>query len=227
MHAEGSCLLIAVGYVGVLYAGVRWSRRRLRLELSAAPLAGSDYRLSRDDPAVIRRRCVLVALVRFFRFSWLLAAHKMPCAGLHRRLAACVAHLSRRLPRPPRGAAGAAHGRVVASLRGGARAVLLAFCGAASALCPRLRPRAQEQEALGRGTMAQPCCGASFAKQLEHQPDVRVVSQAPIAEEFAFRACMVPLLLAAGYAEAAVVFGCPLFFGERRALCSPRGARAK
>ena len=26
--------------------------------------AGSDYRLSRDDPAVIRRRCVLVALVR-------------------------------------------------------------------------------------------------------------------------------------------------------------------
>lgn len=32
--------------------------------LTTARSAGSDYRLSRDDPAVIRRRCVLVALVR-------------------------------------------------------------------------------------------------------------------------------------------------------------------
>ena len=37
--------------------------------------AGSDYRLSRDDPTVIRRRCLLVALVRA-------ALAQPPCTAL-------------------------------------------------------------------------------------------------------------------------------------------------
>jgi hypothetical protein len=64
MHAEVSCLLIAVGYVGVLYAGAACAGAVAFHALTTARSAGSDYRLSRDDPAVIRRRCVLVALVR-------------------------------------------------------------------------------------------------------------------------------------------------------------------
>jgi hypothetical protein len=61
--------------------------------------------------------------------------------------------------------------------------------------------------------MAQPRCGASS----RGKPPWAVLTreaQAPIAEEFAFRACMCPLLLNAGYSEARVVFCCPLFFGE-------------
>jgi hypothetical protein len=79
-------------------------------------------------------------------------------------------------------------------------------------MLPRLRPRAQQEEALGRCTLAEPRGGASLRARASRRAERRV--QAPIAEEFAFRACMVPLLLDAGYSEAAVVFGCPLFFGK-------------
>jgi len=37
--------------------------------------------------------------------------------------------------------------------------------------------------------------------------------QAPIAEELVFRALCAPLLLLAGFSRAAIVLGCPLFFG--------------
>ena len=51
----------------------------------AARLAGSDYRLSRDDPTIIRRRCLLVTLV---------------CAGFAPRAAFALL----RSPRAPRSA---------------------------------------------------------------------------------------------------------------------------
>ena len=59
--------------------------------------------------------------------------------------------------------------------------------------------------------MAKPGCGALFL--CLRTVCVLMCLQAPVAEEFAFRACMCPLLLDAGYSEAAVVFSCPLYFG--------------
>jgi hypothetical protein len=82
VSAGASCMCITLAYVAVLYAGASRERVRTvsvrmlyvhptcsprggspwRVAADAAP--GSDNRRSRQDPAVIRRRSLLVALVR-------------------------------------------------------------------------------------------------------------------------------------------------------------------
>ena len=51
--------------------------------------------------------------------------------------------------------------------------------------------------------------------------------QAPLTEEFFFRACMCPLLLKSGWSAAQVTVGCPLFFGApgSQMQLTPSGTR--
>lgn len=72
MSALLQCSLIAVTYVLVLYVGARrlsapqacWCRQGAAHAVLFPAAPGSDARLGRDHPDVVKRRTVLVALVR-------------------------------------------------------------------------------------------------------------------------------------------------------------------
>lgn len=91
-----------------------------------------------------------------------------PCAFLHAGLrcglASCLAHLSRRLPQPPRREVGTAYARLAAGQRRCACALLSAFCSTALAVWPRLCPRAQQQKGVGRCAVAESRRGASLKR---------------------------------------------------------------
>ena len=163
--------------------------------------AGSDNRRSRDDPQVIRRRSLLVALV--CAVAWLPARHAFPDDA--------PAELAARLGLRAQGS--------------------LHACAVAVSLCAVLFAAplwlGWSDYADGR-TAPQPWDAARWRNlvvvrahlqrgscQLLTRTARSAAVQAPLAEEFAFRACMCPLLLGDGWRHASVALGCPLFFGAR------------
>lgn len=161
--------------------------------VAAVQLAGGP-RAARDDPSVAARRSA--AALAASALCWL------PCALAGRFAAAC---LRSTLLQPPFAPAAAALALCLALF---AAPLLLAF-----------------RDSRAAATTAAPTWHASRgpASSSQSQPQAHPVLRlrnllvAPLTEEWAFRACMAPLLLSQRWRPAHVALVCPLFFGAAHA----------